>query len=316
MRAGHAAAMARRRQGALSPLGPPFRPPLRPQQMGGMFPGDDGPLWQGQPQPIAETLRALSGVSAGNIASVSPQDPAEQTTPAPVVHPGTMGASGQSAPPRDEFAEAAAEAALNPDPAVERKIFEHGVKEDIEPPAAGQPVTLVNEKGEPVTFGEAALHGEGAVTARSTVRPKKAATRAKATIRKKKAAPRIGDKKQVIQYSNIIIVALQEALDYEPARQHNQLPPALYIDDAKYKDDIRELIGELRRLNDLLERNSIRAAKVPAIKVAKHLDKFLGTYGNTLAKDAAHLTAGVIAALLYQMGIGSRVVGHILGCLK
>jgi hypothetical protein len=147
MRAGHAAAMARRRQGALSPLGPPFRP----QQMGGMSPGDDGPLWQGQPQPIAETLRALSGVSAGNIASVSPQDPAEQTTPAPVVHPGTMGASEQSAPPRDEFAEAAAEAALNPDPATEREIYEYGAKE-IEPPAAGQPVTFINDKGEPVTF--------------------------------------------------------------------------------------------------------------------------------------------------------------------
>jgi len=56
--------------------------------------------WQGQPQGMPETLRALSGASAGNIVSTSPQDPrsddacagralgvppqdpAEQTTPA------------------------------------------------------------------------------------------------------------------------------------------------------------------------------------------------------------------------------------------
>jgi hypothetical protein len=225
-----------------------------------------------------------------------------------------MGASEQSAPPRDEFAEAAAEAALNPDPAVERGIFEYGVKKDIEPPAAGQPVTFVNDSGQRVTFvndkgeavtlgAEAALHGEGALTARGTVRPKKGATRTKATIRGKKAAPRIGDKKRVIQYSNIIIVALQEALDYDPARHHNQPPPALYIDDDKYKSDIRELIGELRRLNELLERKPLRTARAPAIKLAKHLDAFLGTYAKGMGWGMSSLTIGAIATLLYHLGL-------------
>jgi hypothetical protein len=134
----------------------------------------------------------MSVASPGNIVSVPPQDPAELTTPAPVVHSGappqdpaeqvmptvtvtvarerggiTMGvgepvtfvnddgepvtfvnALSEPVPasppyvepsrPPDEFAEAAAEMWRNPDPAVEREIFEYGVKE-IEPPEAGQP---------------------------------------------------------------------------------------------------------------------------------------------------------------------------------
>src|SRR6266566_18053 len=133
---------------------------------------------------------------------VPPQDAAEQVTPAPVVHSGTValegrittGASGRLGTPRDDFAEAAAEAVLNPDPAVEREIFEYGVKKDIEPPAAGQAVTFVNDKGEPVTFvndegepvtwtadaqpraeaafrghGTAAFHGQGIVAANARI---------------------------------------------------------------------------------------------------------------------------------------------------
>jgi hypothetical protein len=84
--------------------------------------------WQGQPQGMPLTLRALSDGPAGNIVNVPPQDAAEQVTPPPVVHSGTVslegrittGASGQSAP-----------SALN---------------------KAGQPVTFVNDNGEPVTF--------------------------------------------------------------------------------------------------------------------------------------------------------------------
>jgi hypothetical protein len=99
--------------------------------------------------------------------------------------------------PRDDFAEAAAEAASNPDPVVEREIFEYGVKKD-EPPAAGQPVTFVNDKGKAVTFvndegepvtwtadaqsrAEAALRGQGTVAVDAQVaepRPRRMRTAA------------------------------------------------------------------------------------------------------------------------------------------
>jgi len=221
--------------------------------------------WHDNPPRYAVEQIAPMLVAAPNSNALSEPVPASP----PYVEPSQL---------RDDFAEAAAESASEPEPAV-----------------------------------EAAFEGQSAVVAKGTVRPKKATIRAKGKPERRLV---IRDKKQVIQYSNIIIVALQEALDHDPARHHNQPKPALYIDDDRYKDDIRELIGELRRLNELLERKSLRAAKKPAINLAKHLDKFIGTYGNTLAKDAAHLTAGVIAALLYQMGIGPGVVGHILGRLK
>jgi len=126
----------------------------------------------------------------------------------------------------------------------------------------------------------------------------------------------IRDKKQVIQYSNIIIVALQEALDYDPARHHNQPRPALYIDGAKYKDDIWELIGELRRLNELLERKSLRTARAPAIKLAKHFDTFLGTYSKGMGWGLSGLTICTVSALLYQLGLGHDVVGDIFRHFK
>jgi hypothetical protein len=195
-------------------------------------------------------------------------------------------------------------------------------KKETEPTAAGQPVTFVNGGGGPVMFGaEATFHGQGTaafhgqeiVAAKSAARPKKAATQKRRLV--------IGDKRQVVQYSNIIIVALQEALDYDRARHHNQQPPALYIDDDKYKSDIRELIVELRRLNDLLERKSLRSVKKPAINLAKHLDTFLGTYAKTYAKGMgwgmSGLTIGAIATLLYHLGlhdVAGEIFRHLKGC--
>ncbi len=60
--------------------------------------------------------------------------------------------------PRDDFARAAAEAALNPDPAVEREIFEYGGKKEIESLEAGGAtageVRWINDAGQQVTFSK------------------------------------------------------------------------------------------------------------------------------------------------------------------
>jgi len=79
--------------------------------------------------------------------------------------------------PRDDFARAAAEAALNPDPAVEREIFEYGGKKEIESLEAGGAtageVRWINDAGQQVTFsndkGEATLHGRGTVAANAQI---------------------------------------------------------------------------------------------------------------------------------------------------
>src|SRR5258706_14250267 len=160
--------------------------------------------------------------------------------------------------------------------------------------------TMLQAKGAATPLGTGTL----TLTKKSTVRPKKG---------RNKPADRlvITNKKLALQYSNIIIVALQEALDYDPVRNHNERTPALYIDDAKYKDDIRALIGELKRLNELLERKSLRAAKKPAVNLAKHFDTLLGTYSKGMGWGLSGLTIGAIYALLNQLGLGPGIIGDI-----
>jgi hypothetical protein len=160
-----------------TPPTPPFAPAT------GWTPQDDGlvarmyadrqnrynPAVHGQPQ----------GTPHGNTVVVPPQDAAEQVTPMTVALSAratlqVKGAGGATlrvegpaidtaVAPADDFAEAAAEAASNPDPAVEQAIFEYGAKE-IEPPAAG-----------------AALHGQSTVAVDTQVakpRPRRMRTAA------------------------------------------------------------------------------------------------------------------------------------------
>jgi hypothetical protein len=159
------------------------------------------------------------------------------------------------------------------------------------------------------------LHGiktssSGAVALEITALPKKRRGAVKARLIKK-------DKQQVLQYSNIIIIALQEALDYDRTRHHNEPTPALYINDPKYKRDIEELIVELRHLNDLLERKSSGAARTRSVgRLQKHFDKFLDAYSPMLGKGAAVLTIAAVAGLLSWAGVPLDVVGGIFGHIK
>jgi hypothetical protein len=162
MRAGHAASMAQRRQGVLSsgsefvPAPPPRQPPIAPADDGGLVARMYADrqrfeaAWQGQPQGMPETLKALSGVSAGNIVNVPPQDPTEQTTPAPFVHSGV--------PPQDPAEQTTPETvALSGSVTLQSKsagaaTIQVAGPADIEPPAA-----------------EATLREEGTVAANARI---------------------------------------------------------------------------------------------------------------------------------------------------
>jgi hypothetical protein len=119
----------------------------------------------------------------------------------------------------------------------------------------------------------------------------------------------------VIRYSKLVIFALQEALEYDPARHHNQPPPDLRIDDPDYLQEMRILVSELQRLNDLLEATVRRRQESSraVLSFAKHADNFLGKYASALGKGAGYLTIGMIASLLYQAGVGPDLVAKILG---
>jgi hypothetical protein len=140
------------------------------------------------------------------------------------------------------------------------------------------------------------------------------------TRRKREAAGqiRIKNYSQVIQYSKILIVALEEVLDYDPLRHHNQPPPELRIEDPEYLGEIRDLVAELRSLNSFLESSPRRPQKASraVIDLTKHFNTFLNSYSKSLGKGAGYLTIGVIASLLYQAGIGQDIIASILSHAK
>jgi hypothetical protein len=129
-------------------------------------------------------------------------------------------------------------------------------------------------------------------------------------------APLAENRTQIILYSTAIITALEEALGYDPIRHHNRPPPDLYIPDDKYLNEIRSLVEELKRLNDLLDAQKLRASRRQVKSLVKYFDSFLSAYAGALGKGAAALTGASIVALLYKAGVGKDILDAIWGHLK
>lgn len=55
----------------------------------------------------------------------------------------------------------------------------------------------------------------------------------------------------LVQLRNLI-VAFEEVEGYDVRLHHNKRSPALWVDDEHYLQDVKALVHELRRLNDLL----------------------------------------------------------------
>jgi hypothetical protein len=153
------------------------------------------------------------------------------------------------------------------------------------------------------------LSGQGTLGADATILPKKSRSRHGETTRLV-----IRDRQQLIATSTLIISALQEALDYDPKRHHNLPAPALHIDDAPYLSDIRALIAELRRLNELLQKSRPQKGepKHTIIEVRTHINLFLKNYVPLFAKGTACLTVAAMAGLLHAAGVEQNIVVGIL----
>jgi hypothetical protein len=118
----------------------------------------------------------------------------------------------------------------------------------------------------------------------------------------------------IIKYSNALIVALEEVLEYNVAKHHNSPPPNLRIEDPAYLAEVRDLASELRRLNILLEEPSRTKARVARQKIGRfgsNFDKFLGSYATALGKGAAALTIATAIGLLCQAGVGREIIDAI-----
>ena len=129
---------------------------------------------------------------------------------------------------------------------------------------------------------------------------------------KPSAAALNGNRREIMRYVGSLITALQEALDYDPHRHHNQQPPPLYSDDPNYLKHIAELTGELKRLNTLLESTAQgQAKKKSANATTDYLNLFLKNFlpaagkssGHTIGVGATALAVGLAHALLTAMGV-------------
>jgi hypothetical protein len=116
-----------------------------------------------------------------------------------------------------------------------------------------------------------------------------------------------------------LMVAFEEVEGYDVHLHHNKRPPALWVDDAQYLQDVKELLHELRRLNGLLE-----AAKAPdpakideaggAIAyAAKRISD--GAY-DTIGKGLGYVILGSVGTILYQLGVGGDLAQMIMASIK
>jgi len=123
-----------------------------------------------------------------------------------------------------------------------------------------------------------------------------------ATVKTRSAKSRPINRAVALDYSRILIAAFQEAIDYGAVQGRNERHPPLWINDPAYIAEIKSLVAELQRLNDLLEAKK-KPVKKQASIFARHVDKFLQSYTKHLGIGAAYLTIGCLATYLKSMGI-------------
>jgi hypothetical protein len=132
-------------------------------------------------------------------------------------------------------------------------------------------------------------------------------------------ATSIPNRREAQRYAQLLVGVLQDALDYNPQRHHNQPPPELRLsEDPEYLDELRNLVAELRRLNGLLSATIVpkTEATAQASVIARKFDRFLDSYIDAMGKGAACLTIGVVAALLSRTGVGAELIDHIWGHIR
>jgi hypothetical protein len=123
---------------------------------------------------------------------------------------------------------------------------------------------------------------------------------------------------QVLRQSSALISAIQDALDYDQNRHHNQPPPQLRLDGSSNNlADLRQLLEELRRFNDLIEKTSLnKRTTKSAIELSHHVNTFLSNFTPMAGKGAAALVISGFAGLLYHAGVPEGSVGALWALLK
>jgi hypothetical protein len=136
----------------------------------------------------------------------------------------------------------------------------------------------------------------------------------------------IRSKKQTMLQVTVILDALQQTIDFDPVRHHNQPPPPLRIENPEYLTELRNLVEQLRRLNETLGATKQTRSGAPAVSakdvtkpaidsrkaISKFVNNYAGTLGKTLGYGSGALVLGGLASLLYQLGLPDDVFATIL----
>jgi hypothetical protein len=128
------------------------------------------------------------------------------------------------------------------------------------------------------------------------------------------------DAAQAVRQVSALIAAFDEVAEVSPSRHHNQPPPSLWVDAPEYVSDVKALLVELRRLNDLLEK-SLKEGKPVKIEKAAGIfatagKKFVESYCDAMGKGAAVLTIAAMAGACVSMGVDKGTVESIWNLMK
>jgi hypothetical protein len=120
---------------------------------------------------------------------------------------------------------------------------------------------------------------------------------------------------QALLHVAVLLEALEEVADFDPLRLGNRPPPALWVDQPVYRNDVRSLVVQLRALQQVLQGaktspQGSAAKKVIGVAAAATV-KFLDGYAETLGKGAAALTIGAAGALLFHLGIEKALLAQL-----
>lgn len=126
-------------------------------------------------------------------------------------------------------------------------------------------------------------------------------------------------KQVVLIQLHSLIVALEEVEGYDVRLHHNKRPPALWVDDEQYLQDVKALLHELRRLNDLLE--SARAPDTAKVEetgdaIVHAARRISDSAYDTIGKSLGYVIVGSIGMVLYQLGVGGDLGQALMSSIK
>jgi hypothetical protein len=113
-----------------------------------------------------------------------------------------------------------------------------------------------------------------------------------------------------------LIATFQEVEEYGPRRHGNRMPPPLWVGDDNYLQDVKSLLHELRRLNDLLE-GAADAAKIEKTgsMVASLAEKVCHSAADVIGKGLGAVILGSVGMILIELGVGD-VAKVLSGAIK